>query len=302
MTYQENPSSNLARAVVSQTKGKLSMTSDRGARIIEKAKEMGAAMAGIASVELLKESPSHEILGKFGTKIDGVQSFEGMIEGFNEIKWPARVKSALVIAVSHPEDEPELDWTYASGNTPGNWLLQRINGELAAWIEETLHIRTHKMPYWVEKGGIYLKDTAVLGGLGCIGRNNLLITPELGPRVRLRATLLEEELTPTGPIAFDPCDGCEEFCRKACPQNAFDGVVLSSVETGMYNLPGRDGCFSRARCSIQMDKDVEDSDMAVGKGFLTGLDQSGVEAGGTSQAEGCIKWCRRCELACPVGS
>ena len=122
------------------------MTSDRGAQIIEKAKEMGAAIAGIASVEFLKKSPSHEILSKFGTEIDGVHSFEGMIEGFNEIKWPAKAKSALVIAFSHPQDKPELDWTYASGNTPGNRILQRINRELAAWIEETLYIKTHKMP------------------------------------------------------------------------------------------------------------------------------------------------------------
>lgn len=278
------------------------MASDRSAQIIDTAKEMGAAIAGIASVELLKKSPSHDMLGRFGTKIDGVHSFEGMVEGFNEIKWPARVKSALVIAVSHPKDKPELDWTNASGDTPGNRILQRINRELAAWIEETLSIKTHKMAYWVEKGGIYLKDTAVLAGLGCIGRNNLLITPGLGPRVRLRAMLLEDELTPTGPTAFDPCDSCKEFCRKACPQNAFDRVVLSSAETGMYALPGRDGCFSRAKCSIQMDEDVKDSDMAVGKEFLSGLDQLAVETRGLSQTEGRIKWCRRCELACPVGN
>ena len=277
------------------------MASDRSAQIIDTAKEMGAAIAGIASVELLKESPSHDMLGRFGTKIDGVHSFEGMIEGFNEIKWPARVKSALVIAVSHPKGKPELDWTNASGDTPGNRILQRINRELAAWIEETLSIKTRKMAYWVEKGGIYLKDTAVLAGLGCIGRNNLLITPGLGPRVRLRAMLLEDELTPTGPTTFDPCDSCKEFCRQACPQNAFDRVVLSSAEMGMYTLPGRDGCFSRAKCSIQMDKDVKDSDMAVGKEFLSGLDLSAPETRGLSQPEGGIKWCRGCELACPAG-
>ena len=278
------------------------MTSDKSAQIIGKAKELGAATAGIASVELLRKSPSHEILGRFGTEIDGVHSFEGMIEGFNEIRWPTKAKSALVIGVSHPQDEPELDWTQGAGNTPGNRILQRINRELAAWIDEALGVKTHRMPYWVEKGGIYLKDTAVLGGLGCIGRNNMLITPQLGPRVRLRGMLLEDDLAPTGPIAFDPCDGCEEFCRKACPQNAFDRIVLSPGETGMHTLPGRDGTFSRARCYIQMDKDVEDSDMAVAKGFLSGLDKSALVTGGISQIEKRIKWCRRCELACPVGS
>jgi epoxyqueuosine reductase len=277
------------------------MTSDRGAQIIEKARELGAAMAGIASVERLKGSPSHEMLVKFGTKIDGVHSYEGMIEGFNEARWPAEARSAVVIAVSHPQENLELDWTMGTGNTPGNRVLQRINRDLAAWIQAQWGFKTRRLSYWVEKGGIYLKDTAVLAGLGCIGRNNMLITPDLGPRVRLRAMLLEEELAPTGPIAFDPCDGCEEFCRKACPQGAFERLVHSPVETGMHTLPGRDGTFSRARCSIQMDKDVEDSDMAVEGGFLSGLDGPGAPAGGTSQAEKRIRWCRRCEFACPVG-
>jgi epoxyqueuosine reductase len=278
------------------------MTWDRSTQIIGRAKELGAAIAGIASVERLQESPSHEILRKYGTKIDGIHSFEGMKEGFNEVRWPARARSALVIGVSHPRDEPELDWTHGSGNTPGNQILQRINRELAAWIEEALGIKTHRMPYWVEKGGIYLKDAAVLAGLGCIGRNNMLVTPGFGPRVRLRGMLLEGELTPTGPVAFDPCAGCEEFCRKACPRRAFDGIVLSPLEAGMDTLPGRDGYFSRARCYIQMDKDVEDSDMTVAEGFLSGLDKSALGTGGGSRTEKRIKWCRRCELSCPVGS
>jgi epoxyqueuosine reductase len=277
------------------------MTSDRSAQLIGIAKELGAAIAGIASVERLQKSPSHHILGKYGTKIDGVHSFEGMIEGFNKIQWPANAKSALVIGLSHPHDEPELDWTLGSGNTPGNRMLQSINRELAAWIDKVWGIRTHRMPYWVERGGIYLKDAAVLAGLGCIGRNNLLITPELGPRVRLRGMLLEKQLVATGPISFDPCAGCAEFCRKACPEHAFDKIVLSPAAAGMDTLPGRDGTFSRARCYLRMDKDVEDSDMVVAEGFLSGLDKSAPVTGGPSRTEKRIRWCRRCELSCPVG-
>ena len=273
---------------------------DRGAQIIEKAKEKGATLAGIASVELLRKSSSHEILRKFGTKIDGVYSF-GDIEDFNGIEWPPKAMSALVLALAHPRDQPELDWSYASGNTPGNQHLIRISKELSPWMEETLAIKTYKMPYWVEEGGIYLKDTAVLAGLGCIGRNNILITPEYGPRVRLRAMLLEMELEPTGPIEFDPCDGCEEFCRKACPQNAFGRIILTVVEAGIGALPGRDGRFSRARCSIQMGQDVENSGVVVDEGFLSETYASGVEREGKSQAKERIEWCRQCELACPVG-
>lgn len=272
------------------------MTSEKSAMIIEKAKEIGAAMAGIANVKLLKKSPSHEILRKIGMETDGVGSAPGTAN-CNEIKWPDKARSALVIAVSHPRGKPELDWWDGFKGTPGNRTLIRINRELSTWIEETLGVKTHKMPYFMEKGGIYLKDAAVLAGLGCIGKNNILVTPELGPRVRLRSMLLEEKLTPTGPMVFDPCDDCEEWCRKACPQNAYEKVVFSAAETGKATLPGRDGRFSRARCNIQMDKDVENSRIDVNE-----MQQSVVDIENISQTEKCIKYCRRCELACPVGS
>jgi len=51
------------------------MTSDTGSQIIDKAKEMGASMAGIANIEILKKSPSHEIIKKLGMEIDGVNPY-----------------------------------------------------------------------------------------------------------------------------------------------------------------------------------------------------------------------------------
>jgi epoxyqueuosine reductase len=252
--------------------------SDTGARIIEKAKAMGATMAGIASLEQLGQSPSHQILRE-------IPDFSA--DHF--IKWPGDAKSALVIALSHPQDRPELDWWGLSGS-PGKRMLMSINRELSQWVEGEFGIKAHVLNYSVVECGAYLKDAAVLAGLGCIGKNNLLVTPELGPRVRLDGMLLEEELAPTGPIDFDPCDGCAEPCRKACPQNTYGEIVLLSVETGMAALPGRDGRFSRGKCNIQMKKDVAD-----GRAALEELQAD------VPQGEGVIKYCRRCEFACPVG-
>jgi epoxyqueuosine reductase len=268
---------------------------DQGTQIIEKAKEFGASMAGIASVELLKESPSHEILRKLGTKLDGLYSIPEMPD-FREIDWPANAKSALVIAVSHPQGQAELDWYDARGTTPGNRELIRIIRELSAWVEETFAIKTHKKPYYVEKGGVYLKDAAFLAGLGCVGKNNLFLALEYGPRVRLRSMLLEAELAPTGPIDFDPCDGCEEFCRTACPQSAFETRVHSSDEIGMTSLPGRDGYFSRASCMSQIDYDEFTSGVTIDEAHMAGYDgeQKSIQPDR-------IKYCRRCEFACWVG-
>lgn len=277
------------------------MKSEMGAQIIEKARRMGATMAGIASVELLKKSPSNEILSIFGTKVDGVHSSE-RAKDFKEIKWPLNAKSALVLAISHPQDKPEMDWSYSSGNTPGNQLLVNITKELSAWIEETLVIKVHRMPYFIEEGGIFLKDAAVLAGLGCIGKNNILITPEFGSRVRFRAILLEAKLASTGPINYDPCDGCDEYCRKACPQNAFDRTILTPLETGINALPGRDGRFSRSRCSIQMGLDIQNSGVIIEEGFMSELYPRSNNTERLSQTTERIKWCRICELVCPVGS
>jgi epoxyqueuosine reductase len=283
-----------SKILVSQTKGGLSMTLDRGAQIIEKAKELGVTMAGIASVELLKKSPSPELIRKIGMEVDEAGSNLGRWQDkFAEIKWPAKARSVLVIAVSHPQDKPELDEWNPGGGSPGNTMLVRINRELSAWIEETLGIKTHKLPYVVQYGGIYLKEAAVLGGLGCIGRNNLVITPEFGSRIRLRAMLLEDELTPTGPIDFDPCKGCEEFCRKACPTNAYEKNVFSSVETGMDSLPGRDGYYNRANCMLGIiARDL----------ILDGIEDFNCDIEEDPQIKEGIEYCRKCEFACPVGS
>lgn len=71
-------------------------------------------------------------------------------------------------------------------------------------------------------GFIYLKDAGVLAGLGVIGKNNLLITPDFGPRVRLRAIAISEALPSNRIITENPwCEDCDR-CIQACPVNAFE--------------------------------------------------------------------------------
>jgi len=279
-------------------------------KIVEKAKLLGATIAGVASVNSLKGSPSHRIYPKIGMnlKVHWQKAIDGSKR--DDVAWPADAVSVVVIGVEHNISQPELDWWDGKG-TSGTRILIRINKNLSEWIENTFSIKTYKLPYFVSKGGIFLKDTAVVAGLGCLGRNNLVITPEYGPRIRFRALLIDREAEPTGPLEFNPCKGCEEPCREACPVKSFKKSVYSAEGLGQSTLPGLNGTYDRVICNRKMDKDIQDAVMTVPAndeehaGVMQAID--GFEEGVTIKLKGdkppnyCVKYCRRCELACPIG-
>ena len=270
---------------------------------------MGAAIAGIADIESFKASPSHRIYPKIGGNLEvHWQDAKDDVKS-DEVAWPADAVSAVVIGVAHHPDEPELDWWDGKG-TPGNRILIRINKKLSEWIEDTFSIKTYKLPYFVEKGGIFLKDAAVTAGLGCIGKNNLVITPGYGPRIRFRALLLDRKAEATGPLEFNPCEGCEQPCRKACPIKAFQNTVYSADALGQSILPGINGTYDRVTCNVKMEKDIEEAVMAIPEGVeeqqevRQAIDEFEeafkVQPKSNREPYFCVKYCRECELSCPV--
>jgi len=255
--------------------------------IIEKAKEFGACAAGIADVEALKQSPSHLIYPQIG----GYKSFlnNEVPRDSGEVLWPPNAKSAIVVAVEHPEDKPELDWWQKGlkGGTPGNQVLITIISRLIDWLRKDTVCEAKGLPYYIVQGGIFLKDAAVMAGLGCIGKNNMLVTPEYGPRVRLRAALLDLKLPATGPSDFDPCPQCDKPCRKICPQNAFQKKIQIDNPLGVNELPARTGVYSRPLCKNQMELDRENASITQDEN--------------QDRAQKVVKCCRLCETSCPVG-
>lgn len=257
---------------------------EAGKNIIEAAIENGATIAGIARMESVRMSASHRIYIQMGD-YSGIGTVKGddVLSNDQLFTWPDPAKSVLVVGLSHPEDKPELDWWDGRG-TPGNRILIDIVKRTSQEIENNMKLKTRKIHYYVEKGGIFLKDAAVLAGFGCIGKNNMLITPSYGPRIRLRALLIDADIHPTGPIEFDPCADCKVYCRKVCPENAMDekSAILNSIE--FYDhLPARDGAYNRELCNERMQKDIaESSKNAYGR-------------------QPTIKYCRKCEFVCPAG-
>ncbi len=64
-----------------------------------------------------------------------------------------------------------------------------------------------------------LKHAAVSCGMGEIGRNNLLLTPEFGPHQRLCAVVTEAPLEPDSRRDLHLCGDCNR-CVAACPSGA----------------------------------------------------------------------------------
>ena len=233
--------------------------------IIEKAQSFQGIKSGVARLQDVLESPSCRVglRGEWSASI----SDENCVT-----EWPEKMNSLLVLALHHPEDNLRLDW-FDGGNTLGNKKLTQVCHSMAHWLQGTLGIQALPLPYHTEQGGIFLKDAATLAGIGTIGKNNLLLHKEWGPRLRLRALLFEGEFEPTALREdFSPCNNCGDLCHYACPQNAFF--------TGTYH---------RAKCIAQLnhDRSHKKPDREKGKDSWSRL---------------VIKYCRACELACPVGT
>lgn len=63
------------------------------------------------------------------------------------------------------------------------------------------------------------RELAVKAGLGVIGKNFLLITPEFGPRIQFTTVLTTMPMLPDLPSSFNPCRTCD-ICVEKCPADA----------------------------------------------------------------------------------
>jgi epoxyqueuosine reductase len=182
------------------------------------------------------------------------------------------VATELVLGMHHPETAPRLD-DWERGDTWGDRRLREIAESLKQRLRQEYNLASQPITYHVEKGGLFLKDAAVLSGIGIVGRSNLLLHPSWGPRIRLPAILLKAALQTTEVLkGLTPCEACEGFCQKACPAKAFP-----------------QGKYSRPICDKRIAADVENK-------------TPDGEIRENGKCNSAINFCRACELSCPVGA
>jgi len=104
-----------------------------------------------------------------------------------------------------------------------NLFLDELGLKLAELIQslgaEAIPIPASQIVDWQnQRAHVSHKHVAAAAGLGWIGRNNLLVTPRYGARVRLATVLTDLPLEPDEPLPWG-CGDCYE-CLAACPAGA----------------------------------------------------------------------------------
>ena len=172
------------------------------------AREMGADLVGIASGECVDITPTR-------------RGPSNVLPGASSVVVFA--KRMLTGSIESPREE-----VVTNQNLTLYQELDRISYTLGCFFEERGY-RAATIPAYspVEMtsqtkgfvGVVSLRHVPRAAGLGNLGKNNLLLTPTLGPRVRLGGVVTTALVDPDKPAADDLCADCEA-CIAACPVDA----------------------------------------------------------------------------------
>jgi len=125
------------------------------------------------------------------------------------------------------EDHPTL--SYFHHYRQANYILDQIAFRVASAIERmggrALPIAASQIVDWERQQAHFShKDLAQAAGLGWRGRNNLLVTPQYGARVRLVSVLTDLPLKTDKPYRGPGCGECRR-CIPVCPVGAIKEKV-----------------------------------------------------------------------------
>ncbi len=186
--------------------------------------------------------------------------------------------------------------------------LEEIALDLVFWMEDNgapaLLVPYHHVdPLKFAKG----KDTqathplsaehaAVEAGLGTLGLNRQLITPEFGPRVVLGLVMTSADLEPDRKLEDALCLGPEcGRCLKACPADAVRHWDRDWLACDRFRSP-----FGFEFLSDYLGNVLQEPDQAKKVGMLRGRETSEMFQA-MMRGAGILTGCRRCADVCPVG-
>ena len=153
--------------------------------------------------------------------------------GYTEISYSsfsAEYQSALVLAVPYDKQlsiDNYTEETFDKSILNAKYKLEQILNDIEfALVEEGISYYIPPVAQQNEEELLALfsfKYAAVNAGLGWIGKNDVLITEEYGPRVRLSAVLIDYPFEYGNKITKSQCGSCTK-CVDICPYKALTGA------------------------------------------------------------------------------
>lgn len=187
--------------------------------------------------------------------------------------------------------------------------LEELSLELVYWLEDAGYPAiivppTHVDP-WRYQGDpgkhreplLSLPHAAVEAGLGTLGLNGQILTPQFGPRVVLSVVLCSVDVECDRPMSEALCLGPEcGRCLKACPGDVIGQWERDWEACDRYRSP-----HGFAQLSEYLGRVIDEPDLQKKKAMLRSeasfdLWQSILRGAGV------ITGCRRCADVCPVGA
>jgi epoxyqueuosine reductase QueG len=263
----------------------ISRQSLTAAKVKEKARALGADLAGIADGAALDLSHI--------TDLDGGRVIV-MAKRLN-----AGVARIAAWNDRHKYYNDELTLT----------LLEEASLEMVYWLEDqgypALAIPPTHVDPWRYQGDprahqaplIPLERAAVEAGLGTLGLNLQLLTPEFGPRVQLAAVLASIPVECDAPMAQALCRGPQcGRCLKACPADAVGHWRRDWPACDEFRFP-----YGFKRLTGHIEQIAAAGDAAAKKALLRS-ETSFYLWQSILRGAGAITGCRRCADVCPVGA
>jgi epoxyqueuosine reductase QueG len=200
-----------------------------------KARELGADLVGIASGAILDRNPPDPARPQTPSAITPNDSRSVIVLARRLLHGLGRLKG-------HDDRHKEYSTELIISE------LEEIELKLVYFLEDHGHAAltvppVHTDPRLYDRAGdtrgpLSLPHAAVEAGLGTLGLNLMLLTPEYGPRVLLGAVLTAAELEPDAPLAEPLCLGesCGR-CLLACPGDAIRQWKLVKERCSPYASP-----------------------------------------------------------------
>jgi len=193
------------------------MAKDNTENLDDLLKELKVDQVGIANLDDLKDTPFWNDAQKLlpGAKSVVVLAIEVFLETVNQVTSKALVGDLalrdLYLANSNVIDGL-LDWE-------GYKMVKRLHTRGF----KGLLLPAGGAPYDARflTGPFSYKNMAEAAGIGIIGWNSLLITPDYGARVRLACILTDAPFPSSARLKMEsPCPKCGGACIKICPAKA----------------------------------------------------------------------------------